>query len=64
MADLESDLNTLPGAQREALELWYLEGLGPTEMAERLQRTPDACRMLVARALTALGRNRKQEAAT
>jgi RNA polymerase sigma-70 factor (ECF subfamily) len=63
MAELESELDALPNAQREALELWYLEGLAPAEMAKRLDRTADACRMLVARALTTLGRHRRREPA-
>jgi len=52
---LEKELENLQEGQAMALKLWYLEGLTPSEMAGRLDRSPDACRMLVARALKTLG---------
>ena len=44
-------MDALNPEQREALQLWYLEGLGPSAMASRMKKSPDACRMLVGRAL-------------
>ena len=55
-ARLERLLDQLKSSQREALVLWYFEGLNPDEMAGRIGRSPDACRVLVVRALESLGR--------
>jgi RNA polymerase sigma-70 factor, ECF subfamily len=52
---LEAHLKELGEDQRQALTLWYIEGLTPTQMAEQLGRSADACRMLVGRALKRLG---------
>ncbi len=47
-------LETLDQPQREVILLRKLEELSFKEIAERMGRSPDACRMLLARALTAL----------
>ena len=47
-------LETLDPAHREVIVLRKLEELSFQEIARRLDRSPDACRMLLARALTAL----------
>jgi len=60
---LEAHMEALETGQREALSLWYFEGLKPAEIAERMDRSPDACRMMVARALKTLGRKFKESAA-
>jgi RNA polymerase sigma-70 factor (ECF subfamily) len=54
LAQLEGALRTLTSEHREAILLRSLEELSFAEMAERLGRSPDACRMLYARAMTAL----------
>jgi RNA polymerase sigma-70 factor (subfamily 1) len=59
---LEEQINALEAGQREALRLWYFEGLKPAEIAERMDRSADACRMMVARALKTLGRKFKESA--
>ena len=47
-------LENLDPAHREVIVLRKLEELSFQEIARRLDRSPDACRMLLARALTAL----------
>jgi RNA polymerase sigma-70 factor (ECF subfamily) len=47
-------LRTLKESHRKALTLRYFDGLDIPELAARLDRSPDACRVLLARALTAL----------
>ena len=47
-------LEQLEGDQRRVIVLRKLEELSFAEIGERMQRSPDACRMLLARALTAL----------
>jgi len=59
---LEAEINALDAGQREALRLWYFEGLKPAEIAKRMDRSADACRMMVARALKSLGRKFKESA--
>jgi RNA polymerase sigma-70 factor (ECF subfamily) len=54
MALLERALETLPADQREVIVLRRLADLSFPEIAPRLGRSPDACRMLFARAMTAL----------
>jgi RNA polymerase sigma-70 factor, ECF subfamily len=51
---LERALDTLSPEHREVIALRKLEELSFPEIAERLQRSPDACRQLLARALAAL----------
>jgi RNA polymerase sigma-70 factor, ECF subfamily len=51
---LERALEGLAPEQREAIILRRFEELSYAEMGERLGRSPDACRMLHARALAAL----------
>jgi RNA polymerase sigma-70 factor (ECF subfamily) len=51
---LERALESLPESQREAIILRKFEELTFPEMAVRLGRSEDACRMLFARAMTAL----------
>jgi RNA polymerase sigma-70 factor, ECF subfamily len=51
---LERAIARLDGPQREAILLRKFEELSYAEMAERLGRSEDACRMLVARAMVAL----------
>lgn len=53
-AALRSALQTLFPAYREALELRYLRGLSPIEVAEKLGRTEEAVHKLCGRALGAL----------
>jgi RNA polymerase sigma-70 factor (ECF subfamily) len=53
-ARLERALETLPEAQREVIVLRKLEELSFREIADRLGKSPDACRMLFARAMAAL----------
>jgi RNA polymerase sigma-70 factor (subfamily 1) len=59
VARLEREIESLEAGQADAIRLWYFESLTPAEMAPRLQKSPDACRMLVARALKTLGRKMK-----
>lgn len=54
LARLEHALETLAPDQREVIVLRRLEELSFGEVAERLGRSPDACRMLFARAMTSL----------
>ena len=51
---LEKALDTLPETYREIVLLRRLEELRYAEIAERLGKSPDACRMLFARARAAL----------
>jgi RNA polymerase sigma-70 factor (ECF subfamily) len=51
---LEHALESLPDAQREAIVLHKLEELTFREMAERLGKSEDACRMMYVRAMAAL----------
>jgi RNA polymerase sigma-70 factor (ECF subfamily) len=51
---LERELESLEEAHREVILLRKLEELSFAEIGERMGRTPDACRMLLARAMTAL----------
>ena len=51
---LQRALLTLDSTQREVIILRRYEELGFQEIGARLDRSPDACRMLLARALTAL----------
>jgi RNA polymerase sigma-70 factor (ECF subfamily) len=54
MERLEQALEKLSPAHREVIVLRKLEELSYTEIGERMKRNPDACRMLLARAMTAL----------
>lgn len=56
LSQLEQAVDALPHEQREALLLVRYEGLALAEAGEKMNRTPDAVRMLVARALVRLGR--------
>jgi len=51
---LEQAIETLGEAHREVILLRHFEELSFPEIAERLGRSPDACRMLLARAMAAL----------
>jgi RNA polymerase sigma-70 factor (ECF subfamily) len=51
---LERALEALPDAQREAIVLHKLEELTFPEMASRLGKSEDACRMMYVRAMAAL----------
>ena len=51
---LESALEALSGPHREVIVLRCFEELSFRETGERMGKSPDACRMLFARALTAL----------
>ena len=51
---LEDALDSLSPAHREVILLRKFEELSFAEIAERLGKTEDACRMLLARAMTAL----------
>ena len=51
---LEQALESLSEPHREVILLRKFEELSFAEIGERLGRTPDACRMLLARALTEL----------
>jgi RNA polymerase sigma-70 factor (subfamily 1) len=53
---VERTLRSLDDGQREAILLRAYEGLGFREIGQRLGKSPDACRMLVARGLRALAR--------
>jgi RNA polymerase sigma-70 factor (ECF subfamily) len=57
LARLERAIDDLPETQREALLMVRYEGLSLPEAGERLDRSADAVRMLVARAIVALGRS-------
>ena len=54
LEQLERGLDSLNQAQREIIVLRKFEELSFTEIGERMGRSPDACRMLLARAMTAL----------
>ena len=54
MAQLEQALEALDEPHREIILLRRFEELSFGEISERLGRSPDACRMLLARAMTAL----------
>jgi RNA polymerase sigma-70 factor (ECF subfamily) len=51
---LECALDDLDEAYREVILLRKFEELSFAEIGQRMRRTPDACRMLLARAMTAL----------
>ncbi len=51
---LENALDALGEAQREVILLRHFEELSFPEIGERLGKSPDACRMQLARAMTAL----------
>jgi len=51
---VERALESLEDAQREVIVLRKFEELGFAEIGERMGRSADACRMLFARAMTAL----------
>jgi RNA polymerase sigma-70 factor (ECF subfamily) len=53
-ARLERALESLSAEHREVVILRKLEELSFAEIAARIERSPDACRMLLARAMTAL----------
>ncbi|MBC8868162.1 MAG: sigma-70 family RNA polymerase sigma factor [Planctomycetes bacterium] len=53
---LETAIDALPDIQKEALLLVRYEGLSQAQAGEKLGRSPDAVRMLVARAIVALGK--------
>jgi RNA polymerase sigma-70 factor, ECF subfamily len=57
VARLEAAIDALPAAQREALLLVRYEGLSLEEAGGMMERTPDGVRMLVARAMVALGKS-------
>ena len=54
LEQLERGLESLDEPQREVIVLRKFEELSFTEIGERMGRSPDACRMLLARAMTAL----------
>jgi RNA polymerase sigma-70 factor (ECF subfamily) len=54
MERLEQALEQLSPAHREVIVLRKLEELSYAEIGEQMERNPDACRMLLARAMTAL----------
>jgi RNA polymerase sigma-70 factor (ECF subfamily) len=56
VARLERAVDQLPPPQREALLLVRYEGLSLQDAAAKMDRSPDAVRMLVARAIVALGK--------
>ena len=51
---IERALESMDEAQREVIVLRKFEELSFREIGERMQRSPDACRMLLARAMTNL----------
>lgn len=53
-ARLERAIAQLPDEYREIVLLRHYEELGFKEIGTRLDKSPDACRMLLARAMTAL----------
>ncbi len=61
---LENAIDALPDDQKEALLLVRYEGLSLAEAAAHLQRSPDAVRMLIARALARLATTLGGDAAT
>ena len=52
--ELEAALDSLSDAHREIILLRKFEELSFREIAQRLGKSEDACRMLLARAMTAL----------
>ena len=62
MERLERALESLDDQYREIIVLRKYEELSFKEIAERLGKSPDACRMLLARALTALTLKTKEMA--
>jgi len=54
---LEASIDALPDNQREALLLVRYEGMSYQQAGEKLELTPDATRMLVARAIVALSKS-------
>jgi len=53
-ARLLQAVESLPAEQQEVIVLRHLEELSFGEVGERMGRSPDACRMLLARAMTTL----------
>lgn len=53
---LEASIDALPADQKEALLLVRYEGLALAEAGRMMDKSPDAVRMLVARAIVALGK--------
>jgi RNA polymerase sigma-70 factor (ECF subfamily) len=53
-ARLERAIAQLPDEYREIVLLRHYEELGFKEIGTRLDKSPDACRMLLARAMTTL----------
>lgn len=58
---LERSLDMLEEAHREVILLRKLEELSFTEIGARMGRTPDACRMLLARAMATLTMQMRDE---
>jgi RNA polymerase sigma-70 factor (ECF subfamily) len=61
MQRLERALESLDDGHREVILLRRFEELGFKEIGERLGKSPDACRMLLARAMTALTLRMREE---
>lgn len=59
-ARLERALESLQDDHREVIVLRKLEELSFAEIGERMGRSPDACRMLLARAMGALARAKEE----
>jgi RNA polymerase sigma-70 factor (ECF subfamily) len=54
LAALERALDAVSDSHREVILLRYFEGCSFKQIGERLGRSPDACRMLLARAMAAV----------
>jgi RNA polymerase sigma-70 factor (ECF subfamily) len=54
LEQLERALDSIDKAHREVILMRKLEELSFAEIGERMNRSPDACRMLLARAMTVL----------
>ena len=61
MQRIERALERLDESHREVIVLRKLQELSFREIGERLGRSPDACRMQLARAMTALTRELREE---
>lgn len=59
---LESALEALPQDYREVILLRFFHEMSLAGIGERMGRSPDACRMLLARALSALTLHMREEA--